>query len=145
MPLEVRELMTADVVSITPEESAALAARLLARHNLGSLPVCDREQMVRGIVTDRDIVVRCVASEKDPAGQQVKEIMTTRVECVSPQDPVKRAAHIMAGSQIRRLPVVEQGKLVGMISLGDIAKCRGCQIEAADALEEISENCRKAK
>lgn len=145
MSMEVRELMTENVVSITPEESAALAARLLAWHNLGALPVCDSDQRVQGIVTDRDIVVRCVAAEKNPADQKVKDIMSSQMESVSPDDHVKRAAHIMAGSQIRRLPVVEAGKLVGMISLGDIAKSHSCHMEAAEALSEISENCRKAK
>lgn len=145
MPMEVRELMTTDVVSITPEESAALAARLLARHNLGALPVCAQEGHVEGIVTDRDIVLRCVAAENDPLNQPVKEIMTSKLETVSPGDPVKKAAQIMADCQIRRLPVVEQDRLVGMISLGDIAKSHNCQMEAAQALEEISENCRRAR
>ena len=145
MSMEVRELMTTDVVSITPEESAALAARLLARHNLGALPVCTGDGQVEGIVTDRDIVLRCVAAEHDPLNQPVKEIMSGKVETVSPTDPVKRAAQIMADCQIRRLPVMEGNKLVGMISLGDIAKRHGCLMEAAEALEEISENCRRAK
>lgn len=65
--MQVRDLMNPSVVSITPGESVALAARLLSRHNVGSLPVCGEDGHLRGIVTDRDIVTRCVAAEEDPA------------------------------------------------------------------------------
>ena len=68
--MQVRDLMSSSVVSIAPGESAALAARLLARHNIGSLPVCGTDGRLRGIVTDRDIVLRCVAAEEDPANKR---------------------------------------------------------------------------
>ena len=75
--MRVRDLMNPSVVSITPEESAALAARLLSRHGLGALPVCGEDGSLRGIVTDRDIVLRCVAAEEDPAQTPVKQIMSS--------------------------------------------------------------------
>jgi CBS domain-containing protein len=143
--MKVRELMSSQVVSITPEESVALAARLLARHNLGALPVCTEDGTVVGIVTDRDITVRCIAAEHSPETQPVRQIMTEQVEGITPEDSPERAAQRMAGCQVRRLPVVEEGKLVGMLSLGDLAKCSACQMEAGEALGEISENWRKAK
>ena len=80
----VKEVMTPHVVSIAPEESAALAARLLARHGLGALPVCSAEGILRGMVTDRDIVLRCVAPEADPKSVPVKEIMSRRLAAVEP-------------------------------------------------------------
>ena len=134
----VKEVMTSSVVSIAPEESAALAARLLARHGLGALPVCSTEGMLRGMVTDRDIVLRCVAPEIDPKSVSVKEIMSRRLAAVEPGDDVRQAARLMARRQIRRLPVVEAGKVVGMVSLGDLAQCGRYEMEISRALTDIS-------
>lgn len=141
--MQVQELMNSNVISITPEESTSLAARLLTRHNVGSLPVCSPGQQLRGIVTDRDIVLRCVAGEDDPETTPVREIMSRDLVTVTPTEDVRKAANLMASHQIRRLPVVEGGKLVGMLALGDMAKSHAFNIEASKALSEISENIRK--
>ena len=74
--MQVRDLMNPGVVSITPGESAALAARLMSRYNIGALPVCGSDGHLRGIVTDRDVVTRCIAAEEDPAQTPVRDIMT---------------------------------------------------------------------
>ena len=118
--MQVRDLMNPSVVTITPQESASLAARLLSRHNLGALPVCGNDGGLRGIVTDRDIVLRCIAAEDDPAQTQVKDIMTRNCAVVSPDDDAREATRLMAARQVRRLPVLEGGKVVGMVSLGDL-------------------------
>ena len=136
--MQVRDLMNPSVVSITPGESAALAARLLSRHNVGSLPVCGEDGRLRGIVTDRDIVTRCLAAGKSPEDTSVKEVMTNRVYVARPDMDVSLAACLMGGEQIRRLPVMENGKLCGMVSLGDLAEREESSIEAGDALTEIS-------
>ena len=141
--MRVDEFMNPNVVSISPEESAALAARLLSRHNLGSLPVCSEGGNLRGIVTDRDIVLRCVAAEISPESTRVGEIMTKNVVTVTPEDDVREAARIMSSKQVRRLPVVREGRVVGMLSLGDMAKSNRFNIEASKALSEISSNVRK--
>lgn len=141
--MQVRDLMNQSVVSIDPSESAALAARLLARHNLGSLPVCGEDGGLRGIVTDRDIVLRCVAAEEDPAQTQVKDIMTRNCAVVSPDDDAREATRLMAAKQVRRLPVLENDKVVGMVSLGDLAKSHRFDMEASKALSEISEPVQK--
>ena len=138
--MRVRDLMSPSVVSITPTESAALAARLLSRHNVGALPVCSPDGQLRGIVTDRDIVLRCVAAEEDPAQTQVKDIMSRNCAVVSPEDDIRLASRLMAAGQIRRLPVLEDGQVVGMVSLGDLARTHSCDMEAGKALSEISEN-----
>lgn len=138
--MRVRDLMSPSVVSITPTESAALAARLLSRHNVGALPVCSPDGQLRGIVTDRDIVLRCVAAEEDPAQTQVKDIMSRHCAVVSPEDDIRLAGRLMAAGQIRRLPVLEDGQVVGMVSLGDLARTHSCDMEAGKALSEISEN-----
>ena len=139
----ISDMMSPNLVSITPEESTALAARLLYRNNIGSLPVCGEDGRLRGIVTDRDIVLRCVAAENDPATTPVKEIMSKGVITVSPGDDVRVATRIMAAEQVRRLPVVSDGKVVGMVSLGDLAKTRAYDMEASKALSEISTNVKK--
>lgn len=143
--MQVKDLMSHSVVSITPEESAALAARLLARHNLGALPVCDYNGQLTGIITDRDIITRCVAADQDPSRVPVQDIMTRQPETVAPGEDVHAAAHRMAACQIRRLPVVENGAVLGMVSLGDLAASRRCDTEAAEALSEISENVIRRK
>ena len=141
--MQVRDLMNPSVVSITPGESAALAARLLSRHNLGSLPVCGEDGGLRGIVTDRDIVLRCVAAEEDPGKTQVKDIMTRNCAVVSPEDDAREAARLMAEKQVRRLPVLEGNSVVGMVSLGDLARSHRFDMEAGNALYEISDNFKK--
>jgi CBS domain-containing protein len=133
--------MNHGVVSVAPEDSAYTAARLLDRHNIGSVPVCATDGALRGIVTDRDIVTRCTAAERAPAATLVREIMSKSVLCVSPQDDAREAARKMAEHQVRRLPVVENNRLVGMLSLGDIS--RAYEMEASRALCEISSNVKR--
>ena len=143
--MQVRDLMSQGVVTIDPSESASLAARLLSRHNIGSLPVCGEDGRLRGIVTDRDIVLRVVAAEEDPAHTYVKDIMTRNCATVSPADDAREAARVMAAKQVRRLPVLEEGKLVGMVSLGDLACCHQFDMEASKALSEISEQVHRVE
>ena len=141
--MQVRDLMSSSVVSIAPDESVALAARLLSRHNIGSLPVCGADGRLRGIVTDRDIVLRCVAAEENPANTPVREIMSYNCAVVSPEDDPREAARMMAAAQVRRLPVTEEGKVVGMISLGDLALSQAYDMEACKALADISDNIKR--
>ena len=143
--MQVKELMTPGVVCVSPEEPAAVAARLLARHNVGCLPVCGEHGMLRGMVTDRDIVLRCVAAEADPAKTTVGAIMTSRVLAVAPEADAREAAEIMAREQVRRLPVADHGKVVGMVSLGDMAEIDRYRMEAAACLCEICGNIKKRK
>ncbi len=140
--MQVRELMNSHVVSISPDESVSLAARLIARHNIGALPVCGDGGTLRGVVTDRDIVLRCIAAEEDPAMTPVRNIMSRSLYTITPADDVRKASHVMSAEQVRRLPVVESGKVVGMLSLGDLATCSNCDMEASKALTEISENVK---
>ena len=136
----VKEMMNPGVVSIQQEDSVALAARLLSRHNVGVLPVCGQDGRLRGVVTDRDIVLRCVAAEEDPAQTPVRQTMTRGCASVAPEDDCREATRLMGEQQVRRLPVVDQGKLVGIVSLGDLARSSRLDMEAAKALSDISEN-----
>lgn len=141
--MQIREVMTGNVISIAPEESVCVAARSLSRHNLGSLPVCTADGRLRGMVTDRDIVLRSVAAEEDAASQTVREIMTRRLITVTPEDPAEQAAGLMAREQVRRLPVVSGGRLVGMLTAGDLLRTPGLSKEALRALEGIVSPIRR--
>lgn len=138
--MKLREMMTNPVIRIHPEESVAVAARILARYNIGLLPVCGGDGRVCGVVTDRDLVTRCIASGRQPASTQVREVMTTQVVAVRPDMDAAAAAQLMGMQQIRRLPVVENGRLCGMISLGDLAGREETGNDAKGALADISSN-----
>ena len=139
--MKVRELMTAPVLTIEPGEPVDVAARTLTQYNIGALPVCTREGRLCGLVTDRDLVTRCMASQK-PSTTQVRDVMSTGIAWVTPETEVDLAAHLMGRHQIRRLPVVENGRLMGMLTLADLARREESIQDAADALGDISENMR---
>ncbi len=141
--MKINEIMQQSVISVAPDDTALTASKLLSRHNIGSLPVCSGDGRLQGIVTDRDIVLRCVASGKSPDVTPVSDIMSKNVVSVSPNDEVSAAASLMSAEKVRRLPVVEKGRVLGMLSLGDIAKSRAFNMEAAKALTEISSNVTK--
>lgn len=141
--MKVSDIMSGRVVSIGQKEPVIAAARLLKRMNLGALPVTDDSGKLRGIITDRDIVLRCVAAGADPRTLEIHEIMSRGVVTASPGADVSEAARLMRGDQVRRLPVVDGGRLVGMVSIADMA--RRCDMEAAAALADISSNLRRAQ
>lgn len=138
--MKLRDVMTNPVIRIHPDESVAVAARTLARYNIGALPVCGSDGRVCGLVTDRDIVTRCLASNRSPSATTVRDVMTSNVISAKPDMDTILAASLMGREQIRRLPVLENGKLCGMVSLGDLALKEETSIEAGDALTEISGN-----
>ena len=138
--MQVKELMSTHVVSVAPEETVQVAARLLSRHNIGALPVCSADGRLRGMITDRDIVLRCVAAQEDPAKTLVRNLMTSRVISVSPTDDTNTATALMAREQVRRLPVTEGGRVVGMICLSDVAARQDFSTEAAACFSSICSN-----
>ena len=137
--MKVRELMTAPVLTIEPGEPVAVAARTLTQYNIGALPVCVNGKLC-GMLTDRDIVTRCLAASRQPANTQVKQVMTEQVTSVRPDMETGAAAHLMGRLQIRRLPVVENGQLCGMVSLGDMAVREETVLDAGDVLVDVSSN-----
>ena len=138
--MKVKEVMTPKVIRISPEETAAVAARTLTHYYIGVLPVCGADGNVCGMLTDRDIVTRCLATGHRPEDTPVRAIMTNTVISARPDMDVTAAASLMARRQVRRLPVVESGKLCGMISLGDLSRNEDTAPDAADALAEITGN-----
>lgn len=138
--MKLREIMTDSVIPIDPEETADVAARTFTHYNIGALPVCSRDGKLRGILTDRDLVTRCIAANRKPEQTKVKDIMTRQVICAYPDMDVGMAAHLMGKQQVRRLPVTENGRLCGMVSLGDMAGREDSVMDAADVLAEVSAN-----
>ena len=141
--MKLREVMTNPVIRIHPDETVAVAARTLTRYNIGILPVCGGDGRLCGLVTDRDLVTRCLAAGRSPANTPVRDVMTTHVVSVRPDLDTSLAAGLMAREQIRRLPVVENGRLCGMVSLGDLAVQQESSMDAGDALMGISSSLSK--
>lgn len=138
--MKVKQLMTPDVIRISPKESVSVAARTLSHYNIGALPVCGSDGSLQGLVTDRDIVTRCLAANRSPERTTVEQVMTGHVLIATPEMDAGTAALLMGKQQIRRLPVVENGKLCGMLSLGDLAQNEDSAYDATDALTRITSN-----
>jgi CBS domain-containing protein len=131
------DIMTDEVVYVLPTESVTQAAREMKDLNVGIIPICDEEQRLLGVVTDRDIVLRVVAEGRNADDTKVEEVATMDPIAGQPGWDVSEAIDLMSRYQIRRLPVVEGGKLVGIVSLGDIS-VEADRAGAGDALEHIS-------
>jgi CBS domain-containing protein len=141
--VKVKELMSGLVIRIHDKENVSVAARTLTHYNIGVLPVCTVDGQICGMLTDRDIVTRCLASGRSPAVTPVREVMTTQILSARPDMDAAVAAGLMGRAQIRRLPVLENGRLCGMVSLGDLARREETGMDAADALGEISSGLSK--
>ncbi|MED1469660.1 CBS domain-containing protein [Bacillus salipaludis] len=135
---KIREIMTDKVESCSLLDNVYEVAVKMKELNVGAIPIVDNDKLV-GMITDRDIVLRCVA-EKHPASSKVEDIMSNDLITVSPDASSREAAKLMAEHQIRRLPVVEGDKLVGIVSLGDFAIRDLTDDQAKQALTEISES-----
>lgn len=140
--MKVRDIMTTDVACAAPDTTLEEIATMMRDEDTGAIPIVEDEALV-GIVTDRDIVVRCIAEGKDANECTAEDILSENLETIEPEDDVSEASQIMARRQVRRLPVVEDGRLVGMLSLGDIAVKHHDDRESGDTLESVSEGVKK--
>ena len=120
--MKVQDCMCKKVVCVKPETTVTDVAKLMGEYHIGSVPVCKEDGKIVGIITDRDIILRSIACEKDTTTTPISEIMTTKVIRTSPDTNTTAAAQIMADNQVRRLPVVIDEKVVGMITLGNLAQ-----------------------
>ncbi len=139
--MKIKELMTTDVITCTPSTPIMEVAKHMKNNDIGSLPVVDNNQLV-GLITDRDVIVRCIALGLDPNKTQAQDCMTKNPVTVTPETDAHEAADLMASEQVRRLPVVKNGTLVGICVLGDLAVMSVHVDEAGDALSGISEQSR---
>jgi CBS domain-containing protein len=121
MPERLREVMTPDPVAVATTATLQHAAEVMRDRAIGDVLVVDEEGSLYGIVTDRDIVVAGIAEGADPAAMSVDQVCTHDPLSLGPDDAVAEAARLMSDRAIRRLPIVDNGNLVGIVSLGDLA------------------------
>ena len=141
----IKDVMTRGVEVVRPDETLQQAARKMKSIDVGPLPVCDGERLV-GMITDRDIIVRATAEGRDPKTTPVKEAMTPGVVYVFEDQDIEEAALLMRQRQIRRLVVLDKNKrLVGILSLGDLAEDSGDDQLSGDVLEGVSEPSEPAR
>jgi CBS domain-containing protein len=122
MAKSISEIMTSNPLAIDADKSVGSAAKMMRDEDVGLAPIVEGDQLV-GMLTDRDIAIRVVAEGKDPATTAVRDVMSTNVMTIDPQQDLDEALHLMAQHQLRRLAVVEEdGRLIGVIAQADIAK-----------------------
>jgi CBS domain-containing protein len=133
-----RDVMTGDVQCVNEGQTLADAARLMRDLDVGALPICGHDDRLKGMVTDRDIVVRCVAEGGDPGATDVMTLARGKPVTVGADDEIEVALRTMSEHQVRRLPVIDGHDLVGMISQADIARNLP-DAKIGDLVEAISE------
>ena len=144
--MKVRELMSLDICSCMPTDKIINVAKKMNEYHVGSIPVCDENKNVVGIITDRDITLRCVACGKDTNITKASEIMTTSVCCCKSDTDIQDATKIMSDLQVRRIPVLENDRLVGILTVGDLANCKNVSAkEVSDTVENICKCGTNAK
>ena len=137
--MKVTEIMTTLVQTLEPQDTVQNAAVLMREYDIGDVLVCE-DGRLKGIVTDRDIVIRALAQSDDLEDISVGDIMSRRPVCCDANDTINQAAFIMEEHQVRRLPVLDNnGRLAGIVSLGDIATHAHNERLTADLIEQVSQ------
>lgn len=137
--ITVKEIMTRNVDNCSQEDNIYEAALKMKQDDVGMIPVLDSNQSLIGVITDRDIVIRCVA-EKRPNSTKVTDVISTHLVTGTQDMSIDEIESLMASEQIRRIPIVENNKLVGVVSLGDLAIRRETDSKAGIALSSISKD-----
>jgi CBS domain-containing protein len=133
----VKEIMTKDCITVTMQDNVYEIAVKMKEHGVGFIPVVEGKKLV-GVVTDRDIVVRGLADKRE-GSTSVEKVISKDITSIPSNTTVDEAARIMAKDQVRRLPVVDNGELVGIVAIGDLAVRDKFENEAGEALSKISE------
>jgi CBS domain-containing protein len=139
MTILVRHAMTEAPQTAGPDMNAADAAALMKQLDTGVIPIAEGDELL-GLVTDRDLVLRVIAERKDPTDVRLGDILTRSPVTVSPDEKISEARDLMAEHQIRRLPVVKGDRLVGILSIGDLALADASKRAVGEALEDVSES-----
>jgi CBS domain-containing protein len=138
MTKDIREIMTSKVCAIDADKSVAYAAKMLRDEDVGFAPIVEGDRLV-GTLTDRDIAIRVVAEGRDPERTPVREVASTKLVTVDPQQHLDEALRLMAEHQVRRVAVVEEdGRLVGIVAQADIARQRD-DVKTGEVVERISQ------
>lgn len=139
--MKVKDCMCENVTYINPNSTISDCAKLMCDKHIGCIPVCNNEQKVIGLVTDRDLILRCVACGKNTNTTPVSEIMTSNVCYCNQNEEIDNAQKIMSENQIRRLPIVDDNnKIIGIITLGDL--CKYENIDTKDVGKTIENICK---
>lgn len=136
----VRHVMTEAPKSLSRDRTVADAAGLMEQYDIGVIPLADEHNALVGIVTDRDLVLRVLAKGRDPGEVTLGDVATTTVVTITPDMNIAEARDLMSEHRIRRLPVVKDGELVGILSLGDIAVQDASKRAVGEVLDEVSES-----
>lgn len=142
--MNIRDVMTPNPRTVSPDDSIQNAARIMRDEDTGAVPVVENGRPV-GMLTDRDIVIRAVADGNNQLNRPVRDIVTSNVVSVSPDMSTREANDLMSEYQVRRLPVVENERLVGIVSLGDLAVKEGKDRRTGDTLQDISEGVKERR
>lgn len=139
--MKVKECMCNDVCCVKPDTNLNQVAKLMSENHIGCIPVCDENNCICGIITDRDILLRAVACEKDTKNCPVSDVMTSNVCTCTQDDDITNAESKMSQNQIRRLPVCDKNnKVVGILTLGNLAQ-RDKKIEKQEICNTIEGIC----
>jgi CBS domain-containing protein len=139
--MKIRDVMTPNPRTVSPDDTIQAAARVMQAEDTGAVPVVDAGRVL-AVVTDRDIVVRVVAEGGSPS-TRVGDVASKDVVCATPEMSTREANLLMSEHQIRRLPVVENERLVGIVSIGDLAVKEGKDSRTGDTLQSISEGVKE--
>jgi len=135
--MKAKNIMTKKIITVQKSDPIEEAANKMKQAGVGTVAVEDQGNIV-GIITDRDIVVRDVAVSSQAGKMKCGDVMTTNIATATPDTNVDDIARLMSERQIKRIPIVEQNKIVGMVSLGDLSQTRGKRQEAGDTLRDIT-------
>ena len=141
--MKVKDIMTTPALSVGKNTDIYHVAKLISENDVGVIPVCDDNGNICGVITDRDIVLRAIGEGKDVKTTSASDIMTKDVTTVSPFTDLDDAFDIMSDIKVRRLPVVNESELVGMLTLGDLSQSLDYSFEVSDALCEVCKGCEK--
>lgn len=135
--MKVKDIGMKEVYCTEPASNLSEVAAMMKRHNVGAVPVCEDDKLL-GMITDRDLVLSCMAADMEPQKCEAREFMTSSAVSVTPDTDLEDAAKIMGQEQLHRLPVVDGDKLVGIISLGDVVIALKDDKLVAETLRRIS-------
>jgi CBS domain-containing protein len=140
----VRDVMSSSPLTASEDASLLDVARRMRDADVGAIPIVDKSERLVGVLTDRDIVLRGIAEGRNPERTHVRDILTRSIVTVDANATLEKATELMRRHQVRRLPVIDQARLVGMISLADIAIRHPEKPAVADVLESISGRHRRS-
>ena len=120
--MKIKDCMCNNIYYCLPDSTVTDCAKIMNQKHVGCIPVCDEQKNLVGIVTDRDITLRCIANNKDCNATKVSDIMTCNVCSCNLDDDIKTAENKMAQNQVRRIPILDNSKVVGIITLGDLSR-----------------------